>query len=109
MSFVIKDDDVSCIKCNEIQDKIKETLSITFHSTPVYDEKYRKPKVREFNHVIKTNFLSDEVPKENEHQTCMMCNYCFCCENGKEKLYAGLYRRMQIQNEKDKNNQIHRS
>ena len=40
---------------------------------PVYDEKYMKAKVREFNGVIKTNFLSDEVPKENEHYTCIAC------------------------------------
>ena len=72
MSFVIKDDDV-LDKYNEIWDKIKETLSIKFHSTPVYDEKYIKAKVREFNGVIKTNFLSDEVPKENKHYTCIAC------------------------------------
>ena len=41
MSFVIKDDGV-LDKYNEIWDKIKETLSIKFHSTPVYDEKYKK-------------------------------------------------------------------
>ena len=56
MSFVIKDDDV-LDKYNEIWDKIKETLSIKFHSMPVYDEQYIKAKVREFNGVIKTNFL----------------------------------------------------
>ena len=72
MSFVIKDDDV-LDKYNEIWDKIKETLSIKFHSMPVYDEKYIKAKVREFSGVIKTNFLSDEVPKENEHYTCIAC------------------------------------
>ena len=55
MSLVIKDDDV-LDKCNEIWDKIKETLSIKFHSIPVYDEQYIKAKVREFNGVIKTNF-----------------------------------------------------
>ena len=48
MSFVIKDDDV-LDKNNKIWDKIKETLSIKFHSTPIYDEKYIKAKVREFN------------------------------------------------------------
>ena len=32
---------------------------------PVYDETYIKAKVREFNGVIKTNFLGDEVPKGN--------------------------------------------
>ena len=36
-----------------------ETLNIKFHSMPVYDENYIKAKVREFNGVIKTNFLSD--------------------------------------------------
>ena len=45
MSFVIKDDDV-LDKYKEIWDKIKETLSIKFHSMPVFDEKYIKAKVR---------------------------------------------------------------
>ena len=39
---------------------------------PVYDEQYIKAKVREFNDVIKTNFLGDKVPKENEHYTCIV-------------------------------------
>ena len=70
MSFVIKDD--MCLnKYNEIWDKIEETLSIKFHSISVYDGKYIKAKVREFNGVIKTNFLSDKVPKENEHLNCL--------------------------------------
>ena len=72
MSFVIKDDDV-LDKYSENWDKIKETLSIRFHSIPVYDEQYIKAKVREFNGAIKTNFLSDKVPKENEHYTCIAC------------------------------------
>ena len=72
MPFVIKDDDV-LDKYNEIWDKIKETLSIKFHSMPVYDEKYIKAKVREFNGVIKTNFLGDEIPKESMHYTCIAC------------------------------------
>ena len=71
-SFVIKDDDV-LDKYNEIWDKIKETLSIKFHSMPVYDGKQIKVKVIEFNGVIKTNFLGDKVPKENEHYTCIAC------------------------------------
>ena len=58
---------------NEIWDKIKETLSNKFHNTPVYDETYIKAKVRKFSGVIKTNFLDDEVPKENEHYTCIAC------------------------------------
>ena len=70
MSFIIKHDDV-LDKYNEIWDKIKGKLNIKFHSMLVYDEKYMKATVREFNGVIKTNFLADEVPKENEHYTCI--------------------------------------
>ena len=72
MSFVIKDDDV-LDKYNEIWDKIKETLSIKFHSMPAYDEKYIKAKVREFNGGIKTNFLADKTPKESMHYTYIAC------------------------------------
>ena len=55
MSFVIKLD--MCLeRYNEIWDKIKGKLNIKFYSMPVYDEKYIKAKVREFNGVIKTNF-----------------------------------------------------
>ena len=40
---------------------------------PVYDEKYIKAKVREFNGVVKTNFLGDEILKENAHYACIAC------------------------------------
>ena len=72
MSFVIKDDDV-LDKYNEISDKIKEALSIKFHSTRVYDEKYIKAKVREFSGVIKTNILVGKIPKGSMHYTCIAC------------------------------------
>ena len=72
MSFVIRDDSVLG-RYYEIWDKFKETLNIKFHSIPVYDEKYIKVKVREFNDVIKTNFLGDKIPKENVHYACIAC------------------------------------
>ena len=72
MSFVIKYDYV-LDEYNEIWDKIKETLNIKFHSRPVYDEKYIKTRVREFNGTIKTNFSGDKIPKENKHYTCIVC------------------------------------
>ena len=72
MSFFIKDDDV-LDKYNEIWNKIKKTLNIKFHSMPVYDEKYIKAKVREFNGAIKTNFLGNKIPKESMHYTCIAC------------------------------------
>ena len=68
MSFMIKNDDV-VHKYNEIWDMIKNKLSIKFYSIPVYDETHIKAKVREFNGVIKPNFLGNEVPKENMHYT----------------------------------------
>ena len=62
MSFIIKGD--MCLnKDNEMWDKIKGKLNIKIYSMNVYDEKYIKAKVREFNGMIKTNFLRDEVPK----------------------------------------------
>ena len=58
-------------KYNEIWNKIKNTLNKKFHSMPVYDENYIKAKVREFNGVIKTNFLGNEVPKEIVYYTSL--------------------------------------
>ena len=40
---------------------------------PVYDEKYLKTKVREYDGVIKTNFLGNNVPKENMRYTSIAC------------------------------------
>ena len=72
MSFIIKNND-ALDKYNEIWDKIKNTLSIKFHSMSVYDKKCIKAKAREFNGVNKTNFLSDEIPKESMHYTYIAC------------------------------------
>ena len=72
MSFFIRDDKV-LDKYNKIWDKVKEKLNIKFHSEPIYDKKYIKAKVREFDGVIKTNFLDNKVPKENMHYTCIPC------------------------------------
>ena len=109
MSFAIKDD--TCLnKYNEIWDKMKNTLNIKFHSMLVYDEKYIKAKVREVNGVIKTNFLSDEVPKENEHYTCIACITIDSVMRMEKKNYPQVY--LEEYNyiiKKDKDDQIHRS
>ena len=52
---------------------IKDKLNIKFHSEPVYEYKYLKTKVREFNGEIKTNFLNNGMPKENIHYSCIAC------------------------------------
>ena len=60
-------------KYDKIWDAIKNRLSIKFLSEPFYEYKYLKAKVREFNGVIKTNFLGNDMPKENMHYTCIAC------------------------------------
>ena len=71
-SFLIKDDKV-LEKYDKMWDVIKNKLNIKFHSKPVYDKKYLKTKVREFDGVIKTNFLGNDTPKENMHYACIAC------------------------------------
>ena len=56
MSFFIKDDEV-WDKYDEIWYVIKDKLGIKFHAEPVCEYKCLKAKVREFDGVIKTNFL----------------------------------------------------
>ena len=48
-------------------------LTIKSHSQPIYENKYLKAKVREFNGNIKTNFLGNNLPKENTYYTCIAC------------------------------------
>ena len=73
MPLLIKQNHNVLDKYNEIWNKFKKTLNIKSHSMPVYDEKYVKAKKREFNGVIKTNFLGDETPKENVYYACIAC------------------------------------
>ena len=68
MSFFI---DKMWEEYNKIWDVIKNKLGIKFHSEPVYEYKYLKAKVREFDGVIKTNVLGDDMPKEHMHYTCI--------------------------------------
>ena len=63
MSFFIKDDEV-WDKYNKTWDVIKDKLGIKCYSEPVYEYKYLKAKIREFDGVIKTNFLGNVIPKE---------------------------------------------
>ena len=72
MSFLIKDDEVG-EKYEQIWDVIKNKLKIIFDSEPVYEYKYLKAKVKEYDCMIKTNFLNNSMPKENMHYTCIAC------------------------------------
>ena len=90
MSFIIKDDSI-LIKYNKIWNKIREIKCIKFHSMPVYDEKYKKAKIREFDGVIKTNFLGNEVPKEEVHYTCIACIIIDSIMEMEKKNYPKVY------------------
>ena len=72
MSFLTKDNEV-WDKYDKIWDVIKDKLGIKFHFEPVYEYKYLKAKLREFDGVIKTNFLGNDVPEENMYYTCIAC------------------------------------
>ena len=72
MPFLIKDDEVRD-KYDKMWDMIKDKLGVKFHSEPIYEYRYLKAKVREFDGVIKTNFLGNDMPKENMHYTCIAC------------------------------------
>ena len=72
MSFLIKNDEV-WQKNEDVWDVIKNKLNIKFHSQRIYENKYLKVKVRKFNGNIKTNFLGNNVAKENTCYTCIAC------------------------------------
>ena len=72
MSFLINDEKV-WEKYKDIWYVIENKLGIKFNSKLFYDKTYLKPKVREFDSKIKTNFLGNGVPKENIHYTCIAC------------------------------------
>ena len=57
----------------DIWNKIKNKLNIKFHSQTIYENKYLKTKVREFDGSIKTNFLGNNMPKENTYYICIAC------------------------------------
>ena len=72
MPFLIKDDEVRD-KYDKMWDVIKDKLGVKFQSEPIYEYRYLKAKVRKFDGVIKTNFLGNDMPKENMHYTCIAC------------------------------------
>ena len=107
LPFMIKDDSV-LNKYNEIWNTIKGKLNIKFHSLPVYDERYIKAKVREFNGVIKANVLGDKIPKGSMRYTCIACITIDSVMRMKKKLSTSLFRRIKIQIKGSKDDQTHK-
>ena len=65
-SLLIKNSEV-WEQYEDIWNVFKNKLSIKFHSQPIYENKYLKVKVREFDGNIKANFFGNNLPKENTH------------------------------------------
>ena len=93
MSFLIKDNKM-WEKYEKNCDVIKNKLGIKFHSEPIYEKKYLKPNVREFDGVIKTNFLGNDMPKENMHYICIACITIDSVMKIDKKSSASLFRRV---------------
>ena len=90
MSFMIKDSNV-LDKYNKIWNVIENKIFIKFHSEPIYDQTYIKAKVREFDGVIKTNFLRNGAPKENMHYTCIAYITVDCVMKTDKKYFPQVY------------------
>ena len=71
MSFLLNNNEV-WEKYKQIWGLIKNNPGIKFHSSPDHDKKYLKTKVKEYDGVIKSNFLGNDLPKENKH-ICIVC------------------------------------
>ena len=95
LSFFITNDKV-WEKHENIWDLIKSKLDIKFHSESIYEQKYLKAKLREFDGVIKTSFLGNDTAKENIHYTSIACITIDSVMRMDKKTMAGLFREMQI-------------
>ena len=93
MSFIVKDDDV-LDKYNKVWDKIKKKFNVKFHSIPVYDETYRKTKIKKFDSKDKANFLGYGIPKENMQYTYIACITIDSVMKMGKKLSAAIFTNM---------------
>ena len=90
MSFLIKNSEV-WEKYEEIWNVIKSKLGIKFHNEPTYENKHLTVKVREFDGNIKTNFLGNNVPKENTYYTSIACITLDSVMKMGKKIYPQVY------------------
>ena len=90
MSLLIKNNEV-WERYEDIWNVIKNKLSIKFHSQPIYENKYLKAKLREFDGDIKTNLLGNDLPKENTYYSCIACITIDSIIKIKKKNYPQVY------------------
>ena len=68
--FLVKDDGL-LEKYNEISEKVKNILKKEFDNEPLYNEKYRKIKIKSYNEKMNTNFHNNKIPKEGSQYICL--------------------------------------
>ena len=69
-SFLIKDDEL-LKKYNKVWKKVKNSLKKQYDNEPVYNEKYRKAKVKSYNEKINTNFHEKKITNKGSHVICL--------------------------------------
>ena len=95
------------IKYNEIWNKIKDIgYKISQHVCLWW--KYIKAKVRQFNGVIKTNFLGGEVQREGVHCTCIACKVLILSWKWKKKYPQVFLEECKYKIKKDKDAWVYR-
>ena len=108
MSFLIKNNKV-WEKYEEIWNVLKNKLSIKFNSEPIYENKYLKGKVREFDGDIKTNILSNGLQKENTYYASIACiTIDSVLKMNKKKITTSLFRRVYVLNKGNTYAKIHK-
>ena len=73
LSFLIKNDEF-LQKCDEIWEKVKNSIKKYFDSEPAYNEKYLKAKIKSYHGKINTSFHNNKIPKEGCQFICLSVN-----------------------------------
>ena len=70
VSFLIKDNEL-LEKYNEIWEKVKNSIKNELDSEPVYNEEYKKSKIKPYNGKINTNFHDNKIPEKGSQFICL--------------------------------------
>ena len=70
MNHLVKDEKI-LNKYLKIWNKIKSLTKTELNSEPVYNNKYIKTKIKNYNHKVYTNFQHNKILKNNEYCVCL--------------------------------------
>ena len=79
----------------KIWEKVENVIRKELDIEPVYNEKYRKAKIKSHNGKINTNFNNNKIPKEGFPIYLFISNFDrFCFSNRQKLLSSSAFRRM---------------